>query len=241
MKQLIRFSPAIFSLAVLLLLSACKENIIRGKGETITKHRRVSTFDKVVIDMAMDATIIVGEPNGVRVKAQNNLHEHIRTEVKNNTLHIHHDGIMLRNDDIEVAITIPSITKLEIKGAADADVKGDVKGSRFDLEVKGASDVNIETLHVDMLSVKLSGASELNIGSGYATFAGYKVTGAGEINAAKLVSKKVTAKVSGASEMSLHVTDSLSANIAGAGEIDYTGHPQISSKVTGAGYLNDRN
>lgn len=242
MKHLIQSACAVACLAVILLFSSCKENVVRGKGEVTTKDRKVAGFNKVVIDMAVDATIVVGQGTGIRIKAQDNLHEHIKTTVKNNTLVIEYDkGILLKNEDIHVTIAMPAIVKLAIKGAADADIKGDVRANKFELEVKGASDVEIDELHVATLVVKLSGASELDIRSGIAGYAEYKVTGAGEIKAEKLVSNKVKAKVSGAGEMALHVKDSLNANIAGAGEINYTGHPHITSRIAGAGYLNDRN
>lgn len=241
MKNIIRAISLSVLVAGLLCFASCKENVVHGKGNITSQQRQTAVFDKIVIDMAVDATIIVGDAHAVQVKAHDNLQEHIKVDVTGNTLRIHKSGIMFSDDDIHVTIHLPVFAKLEINGAADADIQGDVKGESFELHVRGASDVDMQQVHVDKLNVKLSGASELRIDSGVVSSATYNVTGAGEIDASKLQTKKAIAKVSGAGEMSLNVTEKLDAKITGAGEIDYTGHPQVSSKITGAGVLNDRN
>lgn len=241
MKYSLQTVITLTAVSGVLLFTSCKENVVRGKGAVTTNQRKVTPFDKVVLDMSVNAVIQVGKTPGVQITANNNLQEHIKTEVENGILRIHHDGIMFNSDDINVVINVPALNGLEINGASDADIKGKVTAANFELYVKGAAEVGIADIHVTKMNVKLSGASELNIASGIADQAIYKVTGAGEINARGLITKNVTAKVSGAGEMDLHVTAKLDAHITGAGEIDYVGHPQVTSKITGAGFLNDKN
>lgn len=167
--------------------------------------------------------------------------EHIKTEVTGNTLRIYNEGLIFNNSDINIIVQVPSLSALELQGAADVRTTGDIKGADFKLEVLGASEIDIDELHVDNLDVKLSGASELQINRGTIGKAKYKVTGAGEIRAEAVETKDVAARVSGAGEMSLFVTEKLDADITGAGEIDYRGHPQITSDITGAGELIDKN
>lgn len=240
-NQLLKASLAYVLLAGLFLFSSCKENVVRGKGSLTTETRQVQSFDKIIIDVAIDATIVVGGAHSMEIKAKENLHDHIKTEVNGTTLRIYNDDIIYNRDDITATIHLPTISMLEINGAADAVVKGDVKGPNFELKVFGASEVDIEQVHVDSMSVNLSGASELKIAGGTAGAARYKVTGAGEIRANGVETKNATAKVSGAGEMDLFVTEKLDADITGAGEINYKGHPQITSDVTGAGELIDKN
>lgn len=228
-------------LAIASVCTSCKEEVVRGKGNITTEGRTMQQFDKVIIDISADATIEVGKPHAVEVKAQSNLMEHIKTEVTGNTLRIYNEGLIFNSSDIDIIVQVPSLTALELKGAADVRTTGDIKGSDFQLDVLGASEVDIDELHVDHLDVKLSGASELQINRGTVGKAKYKVTGAGEIRAEGVETKEVAARVSGAGEMSLYVTEKLDADITGAGEIDYRGHPQITSDITGAGELIDKN
>lgn len=236
------FSVGTF-IVLLLAFTSCKEEVVRGKGEVVTQSRDLSGFDKVSVDMTLDAQIVVGEGEAfsVEVKAHENLHEHIKAEVEGNKLRIYKDGGFFMNDDIDVVLHMPALRELEIHGAADAEIQGLVSGNDFSLNVYGASDVEIDKVDVKTLLVKLAGASELDIKHGTADKAQFKVTGAGEIYADGMKTRLAKAKVSGAGEMSLYVTDTLEADITGAGEIDYKGHPHISSDVAGAGSLNDIN
>lgn len=228
-------------LFIAIIFVSCKEEVVRGKGNVTTEGRTMQQFDKIIIDIAADATIEVGKPVAVEVKAQGNLMEHIKTEVNGNTLRIYNDGIIFNSSDISIIIQVPSLSALELKGAADVRTTGDIKGPDFKLEVLGVSEIVIDELHVDNLDVKLSGASELQINRGTVGKAKYKVAGTSEIRAEAVETKEVAARVSGAGEMSLFVTQKLDADITGTGEIDYRGHPKITSDVTGAGELINKN
>ncbi|MCB0697797.1 MAG: DUF2807 domain-containing protein [Chitinophagaceae bacterium] len=237
-------SVAVMATASLLLFAAsCKEETVHGEGAITTEQKSVSDFDKIIIDLPGNANIYVGETAEVDVKTHHNLHEYIKTEVTAGTLRVYRKSGILNFDfsNIDINIHLPRLAKLQINGAADAKIHGDLNGDDFELHVRGASDVEIEKMHIDKLDVVLSGASELDINSGTVNSANYKVTGAGEVNAEKLVTAEAKARVSGAGDMRLHVTNKLDARISGAGEIGYTGHPELTSKVTGIGSITDRN
>lgn len=239
------FTKHTLSFLSILLLSvvftSCKEEVVRGKGDIAKEQREVAEFDKVSIDMTVNALIEVGGDDfSVEVKAYENLQEHIITEVTGGKLRIFHQASLVNFDHVEVVIHMPALSDLEIHGAADADVKGRIESDVFKLNVFGASDVNIERIDVRQLDVKLSGASELHIDRGNVESAAYKVAGAGEIYADAVKTRMAKTRVSGAGEMELYVTDTLEAEITGAGEIDYKGDPHIISDIAGAGSLNKR-
>lgn len=241
MKNITQVAFVLMMMVGIAMLTSCKENNIHGEGKITTQERTVPTFDKVQIDMPVDATIIMGSKSGVEVNSHENLHEHIKTEVNGNTLRIYHESLIGLDGDMNVTIYMPSIKKLDINGAADAVFKGDIQGEEFKLTISGAAEVDIASIHVDKFRVSMSGASEMRIAGGEVVNATYIVTGAGEIDAPNLKSANANAQVSGAGEMSLYVTDKLDADITGAGEIDYTGNPQITQNITGVGSLNNKN
>lgn len=223
--------------------TSCKEETVHGEGKVITEERSVTSFDKVVIDLPADVDIHINDEQGLTVKTYGNLQEYILTEVSDGTLRVYKKSGIMKFDfsNVDINIQLPAISKLEINGAAEAKIDGDIAGASFELKVRGASDVQIADIHVEKLNVLLSGASELNIVSGTVDYANYKVTGAGEIDASTLKTNEAKARVSGAGDMKLFVTEKLDAHISGAGEISYTGHPELKSKVTGLGSITDRN
>lgn len=223
--------------------TSCKEETVYGEGKITTEERSVATFEKIIIDLPTDVKVHMTDSRTLSVKTYGNLQEYILTEVSDGTLRVYKKSGIMKFDfsNVDIKIQMPAISRLEINGAADAEIIGDIVGASFELHVRGASDVDIENIHVKKLNVLLSGASELDIKSGAIEYANYKVSGAGEINAATVMTNAAKARVSGAGDMKLYVTDKLDAHISGAGEIGYTGHPEIKSKVSGIGSITDRN
>ena len=233
------------SIAIILTLSfvSCKRTYVTGKGEITKQQRTTETFDKLKINLPVDATIVVeeGNDNSVVIATYKNLHKHIKTEVEDNTLRIFTNDVLSMNKDIKVTVNTNALTRLDITGSADAAIKGNVQADEFELHVTGSAEVDIQELNTEGFTAKLSGSSEVTVGKGMSNHAVYKVTGSGDIKAEGFETKIAEAKVSGAGSMDLNVSDRLDAYITGAGKIDYKGHPQISSHITGAGALNDRN
>lgn len=226
-----------------LTLVSCKREYVEGKGDVTTQARSTKTFNKVKINLPVDATITVEESldNSVEIATYKNLHKHILTEVVDNTLRIYTNDMLEYDKDIELIIGMNELTQLDITGSAEATIKGNVESENFALHVTGSAEVDIQELNTDGFTARLSGSSEVTVGKGKSDHAVYKVTGSGDIDAAGLETNIAEASVSGAGEMDLFVHEKLDANITGAGQIDYRGHPKISSRITGAGSLNDAN
>lgn len=227
----------------LFCFTSCKEETVHGEGKVTTEERSLATFEKIVIDLPADVKVHMTDSRSTSVKTYGNLQDYILTEVSDGTLRIYKKSGIMKFDfsNVDINIQLPAISRLEIHGAADAEIIGDIVGDSFELQVRGASDVEIENIHVEKLNVLLSGASQLDIKSGTLGYANYKVSGAGDINAANVKTNEAKARVSGAGDMKLYVTDKLDAHISGAGEIGYTGNPEIKSKVSGIGSVTDRN
>ncbi len=233
--------------SIILLLSvafvSCKSDYVKGTGEVTRQKRPTAVFNKLQINVPVEATILVeeGSENAIEIVTYQNVHKHIKTEVVDNTLQIYTDDILSVNKDIEVKVTTAALTCLDITGSADASIKGDVQADNFELHVTGNAEVDIQELHTNGFTAKLSGSSEVKVAKGVSNHAVYKVTGSGDIDAEGLETKIAEAKVSGAGEMNLTVSDKLNAHITGAGKIGYKGHPKISSHISGAGSLTDKN
>lgn len=238
-----RLIPIVLLAAFAISFTSCKRNMVRGKGEVTSTSRTVGGFDKIEIDIPVDVNITVDKTSehSLNIKTHDNLHQYIKSEIRGNTLHIFSEEWLYGNTDIDLVISTQSLTLLDINGAADAVIKGDIQEKEFRLDISGTAEVDIEELNTDAFLANLNGSSELIIRGGSSNNINFDVNGAGEINAMGLKSKVAKAEVSGAGEMQLNVSDELFADITGAGTIDYKGHPKITSDITGAGTLNDRN
>ncbi|MCB0700767.1 MAG: DUF2807 domain-containing protein [Chitinophagales bacterium] len=241
MKKTLLLSTVIALLSLSFI--SCKRNIVHGKGVATTEQRKVSKFNKVRISIPADVTITTGEGESysLDINAKSNLHEYLHAEIVDGELRIYTNDIVLGKTDINISIHTPSIDALELNGATESKIAGVLKNDKFNLEVNGASEVEIEELEVESFYADMSGASQLDVHKGSAKNAVFDIAGAGEVKALNLICGDVKAEVSGAGEISVHATEKLDADISGAGTIEYKGTPKITSDISGVGQLVNRN
>jgi hypothetical protein len=242
MKSCLAMSAGI---ALLSLLSSCAEHSIVGRGDDKTESRQLppGAFSRIEIDGPVDAHISIGEAPSLTFKGYANVLPYLRSEVRGNTLRIftdEHTDLQLRKN-ITAAITLPSLRALDLSGAAHVLVAGDLHTSDFELDLSGASSVDIESMHVATLDADLSGAATLAMLSGSIDAGGYDISGAGKINAFGVMHRRAAFDMSGAAKAEVTVGEKLDAEISGAGTVRYKGHPAISKDVSGAGSVVDAN
>lgn len=220
---------------------SCKRSEEKGSGEVVTKDYGVAAFTSIDISAPIDAEIKianVAQPT-VTIKGYGNLVKKIKCEVKNGVLEISKERIIsfVTDKDIVAEITMPSLTALTIKGAADAVITGRLTGSSFRLQVKGAGDVDIENLQVANFESTVSGAGDLKVKVGAVNVANINVAGAGDVDAYGLQIKQLRAKISGTGDIETSVAESMDATINGAGSISYKGSPTVRSDINGIGSI----
>ena len=228
-----------------LLLGSCGSHVIKGNGVAKTEARALSSasFSRIEIDAPVDAHITIGGTPSLELKGPSNVLPYVRTEIRNNTLHIFTDDQtdLDTRSNISAIISLPTLKGLEVSGAGNHDVAGAVRSDEFSLESSGACKVNIADLQVRSLDADLSGAAILTIGSGLVEHASYEISGSGDIHAFGVTHHTARFDLSGAGSAELTVTGNLDAEISGAGSIKYKGHPQIKKDVSGVGSVVDAN
>ncbi|MCD6062817.1 MAG: hypothetical protein K0R82_728 [Flavipsychrobacter sp.] len=232
--------------ATLILGVSCKHTIVKGQGVSTTETRTGPEFTAVTIEAPVKAIITVDDnlsKNDVRITGYKNVVSLIKTEIKNNRLRVYTDELVHfdTDKDIEVRISMSLLNNLEVTGAGDALVTGNIKTDKFDLDITGAGDVTIENINTNTFIADLSGAGNLTVKNGSVNRVVYDVTGAGEVTSFPLVAKHVVASVTGAGDVKVNATEKLDAEITGVGNISYKGHPAIKQDITGAGSIEDAN
>lgn len=226
--------------AMSILFSGCGMNVLRGEGKKTTETREVTAFES--IDAGISSHIIVnvieGARAGVEIYGYENILKHVRTEVSGNVLHVRYDlddTWTVNDGDMELRVTVPHINGLSLSGSPDADIKGNVTGDKFNLEISGASDVVIENLNTKAFSADMSGQSDLEVKGGSVVDAEYDISGAGQITAFNLRTENTSASISGAAKSEVYATKKLDVSISGAGEVVYKGSPAVEKHVSGMG------
>ncbi len=234
-----RLFPLVLILICGTLLISCGRRIEKGGGATTDIYREVTAFSMIDISAPVEAKIQVkpGVTPSIKLSGYKNLVDKLQTRVEGNTLYINSKKHINFNTDKEVSveITVPSLSRLGLHGAAEAHVNGEITGNDFMLRISGAGDAVVEKVMVNNLEASISGAGEVTIRDGRAERIEYRVSGAGDIKSFKVQAGDVIAHVSGAGDIEVNASRSLDAHVSGAGSIRYKGTPTVKSQTSGVG------
>lgn len=192
---------------------------IKGSGTSKTEQRSVTGFKEIEAGGAVNLEVDAQKDFSVTVEADDNLLQYIKTEVSGNTLKIYSEGKISPTAKLNVKISMPELTGLDVSGASDAKV------------------TNVKA---DSLELKASGASEIIIG-GEARELKADASGASKINAENLKTQNADVDANGASAATVTATDQLNVQASGASKISYTGEPKnVKQDSSGASSINKK-
>ncbi len=209
---------------------------IKGNKNVVSEERQVESFSGIEVGGAFNVMITQGENQRVVVKTDENLMEHIFTEVKNNTLKLSSKG--LRNPtQLDVYITNPHFTAFEVSGAAELRSENTISEPVMTINASGASHIELD-LNVENLTTEASGASFVKL-SGNASSHNVTSSGASEIKAGKLQTTTTYADASGASDISVWATQKIDKQTSGAGSISIAGDAETIDKSDDYSYSSE--
>ncbi len=209
---------------------------IKGNGNLVTKSRTTSSYDGVQLVGSMNVELIAGSEGQLKVQAESNLQEYIKTEVKNRVLKISTEKGVNLSPTKEILITVPfeSISEVSLTGSGDIWTKDQIKASSFEMNVTGSGDMMLD-LNVEDLEGRITGSGDIKL-KGKAKSFDCKVTGSGDFAAYALKAENVVARVSGSGDIEVYASKSLEAHVAGSGDITYEGNPEKQNfKSSGSG------
>ena len=189
---------------------------VEGSGRSAAETRDVDAFSSVELAGSNNVVIRAGEAQSVVVKADDNLLDHVTTEVQSGHLVIDNTGNFATKSPMSVEIGVPTIDALTLSGSGNIVADG---------------------LDVESLRATLPGSGTLT-GSGTAERLDVAVGGSGSVQFTQLVAADVHADVGGSGTISVTATDHLAAAVSGSGAILYAGNPSdVATSVTGTGVI----
>lgn len=201
------------------LLTSCEKEIIRGEGAIVSEQRNVSNFTKIKTFGSNKVSVKEGATFKVEIKGYGNLFSYFETTVASEVLNLKYkENIKIRNDNVEVHITMPSLNGLWTYGSGDINCSGNFTGNTFfEANIHDSGDIKIQ-----------AGESD--------SFKGV-ITGSGSIYAFGLSVKNADLYITGSGNQEISVNSRLDGKITGSGNIYYKGDPVVNSKITGSGSI----
>lgn len=203
--------------AVLLIMTSCEKEVIRGSGETKTEKRSLDGFDKVLLEIPSEVTIEKGNEFDLEIKAYSNLLPYIETYVENSALHIRYkNSAHIRNDNARIYITLPQLSAIESYGSGSIACDGTFNSTQLDAVIRGSGNITLGNALIEEMKVDISGSG---------SFKGFTS-----------ISRQADIFINGSGNAEISVMDKMSTTINGSGNIYYKGDPiAIENNIRGSG------
>ena len=206
---------SLFLLATVLF--ACRKDVIRGEGNTITQTKTVAAFTGVETHYDIKAIITYGATQQVEVSGYENLLNVLETPVENGVLKLkfktgYHT---IKNVNVVARLQLPALTSATIHGSNNIEVTGFTNDNAFTGQIHGSGSIKVANSAFEKATLRINGS--------------------GDIDARGLQAKEATAHINGSGEVFVSVSDKLIATINGSGNINYWGNPAVETSIQGSG------
>jgi len=219
------FTIAVLSVFLFLPLAGCDSytkvfgidlpRVVAGNGDVTVTQREVDSFTGVRVSGSYRVNLVPGGHGPVIVETDENIQDHVITEVRDNTLYIR-----TRNET-----SIRRYTEMNI--TVNAAVIEDLRTS-------GSSRITFDGLHQNTLDVRTSGSSRIS-GTGDVDELSIRSSGSSRIDLAGLTALTADVRSSGSSRISVNASDLVQARTSGSSRVEYTGDPaRVDSRSSGS-------
>jgi hypothetical protein len=134
---------------------------IAGSGSMKSETRTLSGFKKIKAGGAIKLDVTVQKAFSVVVETDDNLLEHVTTEVSGDSLIIGSRDRISPSSQIKITVSLPELSDLDISGASVATVGG-VNADELELTASSASRIKVDG-EVKELTAKANGASNIDV------------------------------------------------------------------------------
>lgn len=215
------------------LFSCNKEkawDCVKSTGEITTEIRKITVFDKIVLNDNIDVFLIADTSNFVEIKAGKNIIPKIETTVENNALIIKNNNkcnwVRSYETPIEVYVHYLDIHYIEVRGVGDLVSTNLIQVDSLRIDAwESVSSIDIDVDCQYFSSGFHTGTADLTI-SGTANQAYFYINPNAYLNALAFESNYLSITSSSPSECYLHSNASLNVVINYLGNIYYKGTPQ---------------
>ena len=207
-KRILPFIALVLIIGALVTAAGCA--VISGSGDLETRELGNTDFTRVEIGYAFDVEIYQDEGFLVRLTLDDNLYEYLDVSQSGSTLKISmKPGYVFAKATQRAVITLPDLEHLELSGASQGDVHGFISLDNLDIEISGASQMDISDVSSPNIHIQLSGASKAE-GNLTMTDGEFKLSGASQLTF-EGSAEVITVDASGASRADLIIRNANAA------------------------------
>lgn len=215
---------------VFIFATSCEFNFsiesIAGNGNVIQDDRLFTEkIDVVKASNGLEVLLLVSDIQLVSVEADENLQDHIITELIDGTLYVKTDKNIRSAKSKKVTISFIDLKGIHASSGASVKSLSDMLSEDLHLKASSGSQLDIN-LFAKALTVESSSGSNISL-RGQAQHFNSKASSGSSINAKDLEAIFCTSKASSGSDITLHAKRTLEAKASSGGNIKYYGEPEV--------------
>jgi len=205
---------------------------VNGNGKVISKNRPLDgTFNSVKISRGLDVYLTQSDSDKLTVEADENLHEIITTNIKNNVLYISTTENIGRSSSKKVLLHFKDLESIKATSGSDVFATNTIKAIHLELETSSGSDMELH-VEAETVSCHATSGSDLELSGKTQTFIADASSGS-SIEADNLESINAQVKASSGAEINVNTLKKLTAKTSSGGDIHYVGTPESIEKNDG--------
>lgn len=220
MKYLLLISPFLIAISC-----HYHHDSISGNGEVKKVIVSEDTIRSLTISNRLNAWIIPSDTFRVEVNADENLHDHIHTDLYEGHLSVYTEKYIRMARSKEVLIYTDCIERIEASSGANVYTKDTLNCNEMSISASSAADVSVLG-NFERVDIFGSSGSDLRI-NGSAEHATINLSSAADLHAYDFVIQNANVTVSSASDARVNVEQEARFNASSAGDIRYIGDPEI--------------
>jgi hypothetical protein len=207
---------------------------IKGNGDTQIEVRDLDGFNGVSTCCNINVELRQG-PFEVKVEAESNLLEYVRTEVSGRRLEI---GFKDRaninsNERITVYVSLPELDYLSASSSGEIVSKTNFTGDELELDVSSGALIRM-SFTGDEIDADASSGGRMEIsGSGGSVRA--DASSGGSVRAGEFVARRARCGSSSGGGVVVNITEKLDADASSGGRVRYVGNPSTIDSATSSG------
>jgi hypothetical protein len=232
MSKFFQIVAAILVMLGVASLCSCRYEVSSDcdKSQMVAQMRQVKPFDKIDAAGSMTVYYEQGNKTSVKVIADKDDQDYIKTYVDNGVLHVEKKSRIIlgigHSCSAEVYVTSPDLIDVNMAGSGSFISSKHVDTDNLSVSLAGSGDVKFEDIICDRIEAELVGSGDVNIKKVVCGEAKFSCVGSGDFNAGVNRARKTEISLQGSGDMCVDAKDcgSVSGNLAGSGDITVNGN-----------------
>ena len=228
-KLILQITKVVATILAALLLQSCFNgnwvgDSINGDGNVVAIERTIDEkFNRISAQTGLEVYITQGNAVKVLVEADENLQEHIFTQVKDGVLEIYTDASINICDSKKVFVKVVDLESLKSSSGAEVKSNSPLKFEKLELSSSSGSSIELD-LNANNVSCESSSGSSITL-NGKTNQLSSDASSGSAIHLDDFVAKNVRANSSSGSSITVNAVNELKADASSGSSIEFISKP----------------